>query len=348
MSFVLTINDENHNENSSVIKNPISTDFESAIHILKQNPENFIILESNPPIDTFTFIQVSDFENSAFHAEVQYEENNALYMYYCDTLSESELLEMLLNFISNIAPNINNWEYLDDFGDYKFYKEYELRKFLKSNGLIALKSKNVPENKIRLDTADIQIFLKHIKENNIKTIFYCYSCANKDVFDVSNIRNGRDNDLLEIAKNEINEYVNKIEKIDFGQSAILELFCIDNGVTISMQITAPWLEILMPASKFFARLKEKYERDLTKIKLNRSNEKDAILEELRTVLLNNSEFALCTNQNLRRDFIRRFLMMKGNEQYRQAFLGNDGYINLYEAQSFVDMTYAVYKQKKHN
>lgn len=345
MAFTLTINNEDIKLNTTVINNPTSIDIGKAINILKQNPDNFIILESNPPIDTFTFIQVSSFENNEFRTEIEYKEDNTSYMYYHYIQSENELLELLLNFISNIAPNINDWDYFDDFEEYKFYKEYELRKFLKNNGLIIFRSKNIPENTVKLDTSDIQIFLKYIKERNIKAVFYCYDCADRRPFDISNI-NGRDNDLLKIAEDEINSYMKKIAEIDFDQPAILELFCIDNGVIISMQVIAPWLTEIMPASKFFDFLKEKFEKDLTRVKSNRINKRDAILEELRTILLNNSDFALCTNQNLRRDFIRRFLRLNENEKYRQAFLDEAGYIDLNATQRFVDIVYAVYKQMK--
>ena len=151
MSFILTINDERSKTNSAIIKDPTSTDIKKAIQVLKQSFENFIILESTPPVDTFTFIQATDFNNGLFHVEAQYEENDDLYTYYCDTQSENDLLAMLLNFRSNIAPNIDDWDYL---GNFRKSKEDELQTALKDNETEVLMSNNIQESNARLKAAD--------------------------------------------------------------------------------------------------------------------------------------------------------------------------------------------------
>lgn len=343
MSFELTIQNYENEADSTVIQNPTTQDIEKAIYILKENSENFIILASDIPIDTFKFIQAAFYKDGTFYTEVQYTENSALYM-YCNRLTEKELLNILLDYLSNKGPNIAEWEYLFDFTDYKFYKEYELRKLLQSKGFNVLKCKEVPPNSIRLDTTDLQVLLKYLNDHDISDIFYCYSCVNKEPFEISGSE--RDSDLFNIANKEIVEYLNNIESINFKQSAILELFCLHNGTAITLRIIAPWLRELTPANKYLETLKKKYENDLNNIKLQRDQLRDSVLEELRTILLVDNDFSLCTNQNLRRDFMRKFLAKKENEKYKQAFLSSNGYLNTYDMCNFADMIYAVYKQSK--
>lgn len=346
MSFVLTVDDKNREGNSAVIENPTPADIDKAICVLKQDPLNFLVLESDPPIDAFIFIQATNFSDGVFRTEAEYKEGDALHVYYCDARSEAELSATLLNFLSNIVPDISEWEYYGDFGTYGFYKEYGLRKFLKENGLIAFKSENVPKNTVRIESGDIQLFLKYVKENNIKTVFYRYGYADKDAFSISNLRNGVDNDLLRIAEKEINAYAEKAKNMDLDRIASLDLFCIDSGIIVSIQTFAPWLFEIDPPSDFFKSLEEKYGEELTKIKNDRNNNREAVLDELRMILLNDREFVLCSNKDLRWEFMRKFLAMKDNERYRQAFLDDDGYFDPYEAKNFADITYAVYKQNK--
>lgn len=165
MPFVLTINDVNCQTNSVKIKEPTSTDIEKAIQVLKQNHENFLILESTPPVDTFTFIQATDFENGLFYVEAQYEANNA-FINYCNTRSENELVAMLLNFRSNIAPNIGGWDYSGEFGK---SKEDELQKTLRDSEVEVLKSENTRENNARSEATDNTAKIKTI---NFRIIFW--------------------------------------------------------------------------------------------------------------------------------------------------------------------------------
>lgn len=339
MAFNLQLTESNH-ETKTI--NPLKVDIENAIKILKQNENNFFILDSDTPINSFIFIQGYYIENNIFHVEVQYEEDNALFMYGNDNLSEEALLQLLLNFVSNITPNLDDWDYLGDWGNYNYYSEYRLRKLLKNKSLLALKSKNVPQDKICLETSDIQVLLHYVEKNNINTIFYCYKCANEDLYKINNI----DGDLSKLANDEIKSYRDIINATDFDKPALLELFCNHSGMIVSIQIVAPWIKELTTANNYVIQLEKKYENELDLIKINRSKNRDATLEQLKNILLNNADFSLCTNQKLRYEFIRKFLINKENEIYRQSFLGDTGYIDSQAIQNFVDMVFAIYKQTK--
>ncbi len=340
MSFTLTINDETSNK-PMTINEPTIADIKKAIDILKQDEQNFLILDSSPPVELFSVIQAYFFDDNTFHAETRYDEGNALYM-YSHELTEKDLTKILSNFISGIVPDIDDWEYEDDFGGYEFYKEFKLRKFLAENGFLALKVQNPPANSIQLTTSDIQVFIKIAKDSNVKTVFYSYDYVNKDIYNIDRVRH--DNDLSKVASDEIVEYMKNINTHDFDQPAILELFFMNYGTIISMKIIDHWVEELTPANKFIDFLEMKYSEKLTEVKSDRYEQKDALLEELKTLLLNDSEFIYCTNRDLRRDFMRKFLIKPDNRKYVQAFLNDNGYLNQNELQNFVDMVYAVYKR----
>ncbi len=82
-----------------------------------------------------------------------------------------------------------------------------------------------------------------------------------------------------------------------------------------------WLDELISSEECISKLKEKFETALDDIKEKRNEEREKLLEELKPILLNNEEFALCTNQNLRREFMRKFLARKENERFRVSFIG---------------------------
>ena len=334
----------------TVIVNPTKKDFVNAIEILKKDTDNFIILENDIPIQSINFIQAIYIGENVFHTEVQYNEDNALPMYYNDNISEEKLLQLLLDFISNIAPDIIDWIYLCDMATYKYYSEYELRKILKDKGLIALKVTDTPQDKICLETSDIQVLLNYIKKNNINTIFYCYRQADERSYELPEYI---DEDLRQLADAEIQSQIDFISGIDFNQTASLELFCINYNTIISMNVTAPWIKTLPTAKEFICQLREKYENDLNEIKTLRSINMEGVLEELkkelRDILIDDTNFQLCSNKNLRLNYIRNFLNKKENSKFNQVFLSakSGGFMNYTQTlQNFADMAYALYKRGK--
>ena len=111
MLFTLTINDESKSDLDE-IKNPDSFDIKRAISIVERNEENFLILDSADPISNIEFIQAYVCDDGLFHLEVK----NANGSYYSnDMQTKQDLLDILLNFVSGIVPDIRNWDYMGNF-----------------------------------------------------------------------------------------------------------------------------------------------------------------------------------------------------------------------------------------
>ena len=226
-----------------------------------------------------------------------------------------------------------------------YYSENELIEILKKENIKSLKCETIPiNNVIELYSNELQDLIEYIKENKISFLFYSYNYANKDYYLIDTNELLHDGDFSEIAYSDIkkqNEYINSI---DFEQPAVLNAFCICNGFALIIKNYAPWLDNLISAKDFVADLKEKYKTVLENLKEKRQNEKQLLLEELKPLLLNNTDFALCTNQNLRRDFMQCFLAKKENQRFKYAFFDTNGYINKYEMCYFADLVYAIYKK----
>ena len=322
---------------------PTIEEITKSIEELKSHTDSFCILDSSEPIESFVFIQAFYENDNKFHTEVQFQEGDAAYQYCSDKITENQLMGLMTDFIDGKALNIDEWECMDDFGNYKFYKEFELRKFLRQKKLNVLKVKNIPQNAIYLDTSNINDFLEFTKNNDINTVFYYYCCINKDKFDITKIR--IDKDLSELASGELTKYREEIEEV-WDESAILYLFCFSGSAVIAVRSEAKWLERLMPVEDLVDNLNRKYSEEMELIKSNRYADKDNVLEELQNILVQDSDFALCSNKSLREDFMRKFLLKADNQRYYQMFLGYDGYLNSYELQNFTDRAYAVYKLNK--
>lgn len=228
-----------------------------------------------------------------------------------------------------------------------FCLENELLNLFNKSGIKGLKCETLPKgNLVALENADLQQIINYAKDNKIDYLFYSYNFANKDYYLINYSKLERDSDFLQIAYEDIELHNNTINSIDFEQPAVLDVFCLHNGIAIYIKNCAMWLDVLTPSEECIVKLKEKFETDLNNIKERRNNEREQLLEELKPILLDDTDFALCTNQNLRREFMRKFLSRKENERFRNAFYDRNGYLNQYDTLNFADLVYTMYKQSK--
>lgn len=226
-----------------------------------------------------------------------------------------------------------------------FYFEKELLELFAKSGIKGLKCVNLPEsNLVDLDSSDLQSIIDYAKANDIDYLFYSYSYASRDFYLVDESKLVGESDLAQIADEDISLHNEKVNMNDFEQPALLDVFCLHNGFAIYISNSIQWVNDLVSAKKCIEQLKEKYYNELNEIAEKRSSEREILLEELKPILLNDAEFALCTNQNLRREFIKKFLLRQENERYKHLFFASNGYFNSYAALNFADSIYAIYKR----
>ena len=226
-----------------------------------------------------------------------------------------------------------------------FCLESELLELFKKFEIKGLKCGSIPKgNFVALEGSNLQLIIDYAKNNKIDYLFFSYNYANKDYYLIDYSKLERDGDFSRLAYKDIEAHNDFINSIDFEQPAVLYVFCLHNGIAINIRNCALWLDELISSEECIAKLKEKYETTLDDIKEKRNEEREKLLEEMKLILLNNEEFTLCTNQNLRREFMRKFLARKENERFRSAFFDKNGYLNQYDTLNFADLVYAIYKK----
>ena len=226
-----------------------------------------------------------------------------------------------------------------------FCLEEELLALFQKAGIKGVKCESLPKgNSFTLDSSDLKLIIDYSNDNKISYLFYSYNYANKDYYLIDYSKLEKDGDFFRLAYNDIELHNDSINSIDFEKPAVLDVFCLHNGIAINVRNYALWLDELISAEECIVNLKEKLKNVLDDIKEQRSAEREKLLEELKSILLNNDEFALCTNQNLRREFMRRFLVKKENERFRRGFFDGNGYLSQYDVLNFADLVYSIYKK----
>ncbi len=329
------------------IDNPTQQQVEEALSSLRYEENYFIVLEPEYPIEDSLFMQCMIWDEDDYLIELRLENLNNSRMYHFSTKKLDCAIQLFVSYLSGQLPNLSYWEDIGGVGKDELVEERELCDFLQAAGLIPLKFKTVPkENEIILSTTYLKTIVDYAQKQKLNHIFYRYMLGDKNNFSLWNSKLRIDRDLSIVANNDIIAYNDKINTIDFDKPAVLELFCLDHGIAITARLKAPWFEDLMTSNEFLAQLEEKYFDVLNKTKENRASQRESILEELKPILLENTEFALCTNQNLRRDFMRKFLAKSENKRFQNIFLNDTGYIDFYAVSNFADLVYAMYKQSK--
>lgn len=226
-----------------------------------------------------------------------------------------------------------------------FYTKKELTTIIENNGLHLIECDTFSKlGIVVLDGLDIIPLITYAQQNSIKHIFYRYLYSDREFFLVD--MEHSTGYIYTIAKEEILLNNNKINKLDFTKPALLEVFCLHNGVCIMMNFEAPWMEGLLKKEDYLEMLKKKH-TDLLNVQQKKQEEyEERIKSELREFLLNNKEFQMCTNQNLRKAFFDKVIQQKENEKFKIPFTNSNGRFSLWDALNYVDLVWAIFKSSK--
>lgn len=338
MNFYLEINLEKPKK----IQNPTEQEIKEGLLSLNDyyNNDNFIILSPEQLLNDCEFLQCIKIDK-VFSVEIKLNNLNNPRIYFFETEDFESVAKIFIDFTHEILPELTYWQDSFTYGDEDLVKEEELCKLLRTNGLYPLKGFcEDNKNTIILQTNYLNTIINFAKENSVKNIFYTYKFANKETFTL-----GHNNPVFSAAQEEVKEYRDKINAIDFeSRPAVLELFCINNGFIIQVKLRALWLSNLPTSKEFISQLEDKYEDKIIEINNKRQKENSLLKQELEQILLNNKEFATCTNQKLRENFMNKFLSKLENLKYEDIFRTSNGYLNSYELQKFTDTVFYTYKQ----
>lgn len=162
-------------------------------------------------------------------------------------------------------------------------------------------------------------FLEFVKFNNIKNVFYKYYY--KDIEDYFVNIEDIDEDIQRKVKKRVLQHNREIENIDLTRPVFLLMLCKFEGDIYGMRLSDEWdLEYSEMETEIFI---ENIEDEFSKLLDEKENTKKYIqsqeIEEkklkLEEIILGDDNFKACTNQALRRNYMREFLEKIESEEF---------------------------------
>lgn len=200
----------------------------------------------------------------------------------------------------------------------------ELLKLINDNGLYGIETENNSDIKqILMKSGKIDDIVKFAKDNNINTIFFEYYYYNKEYFkiELEKFEEEYPEEIINIMKNDIIEYNNKIDKIDFETPIKLLVYCIYNGYSIAIEQKDEWgegyKESIVSGEEQMKIFFEKHQERLENYITEKEKQKETELERLKQIIFKDEQFQRSTNKELRYAYINAFL--KKNSKYLQLF-----------------------------
>ena len=114
----------------------------------------------------------------------------------------------------------------------------KLIKIINDNGFYGIETESNSDIKlILIKSGKIDDIIKFAKESNINTIFFEYYYYDKDYFkiELEKYEEEYPEEIINIMKNDIIEYNNKIDKIDFETPIRLLIYCLYNGYSVAIE-----------------------------------------------------------------------------------------------------------------
>jgi hypothetical protein len=230
------------------------------------------------------------------------------------------------------------------------YLEKELINMIENNGLDSYNSTFDEGNMIVID-ADLDEIIKFSKKRNIKELFYRFEYANESELLITDDTKGNLDipyeEIYDIIKPMINEYNDKVSKLDFFKPCSLKIFCIYQGQRIGIietdyrfvneDITFPEdaLDLIVVKNS-----------DLIKNRIvEKEEESETIRKEFRKYLLNDEKFCKCTNVSLRKNYTMELYNDKEHEKFKEAFISEISHPrqNFIQYLDFVEIVWKEYK-----
>lgn len=243
------------------------------------------------------------------------------------------------------------------------YSEEELIKVAKQKGIECYDA-IFNDDEINMITVHVNFdeLINFAKERNIKEVFYKFDYSSAEVLSITDetIRKTMARidvpykEICEIIEAKINEYNNKVEKLDFSKPHALTVFCIYQGHKIGIFETDLWFfdeGVMFPEDALKTIVAENNEL-VKEYVIQKEAESIKIKEEFHQYLLNDEEFHKCTNSSLRTSYVMKLYKDEKHKNFKNAFIKGTDYQRYNEYAEFVDMVWREYKEdlkkKKNN
>lgn len=204
------------------------------------------------------------------------------------------------------------------------------------------------EHMIYLENNDIDEFIKFVKSNNIRSIFYKYYTFNPDFFYITEqLAEDIDDDIIKLIKNDIEEWNRNIDKVDFDIPIEVFIFCMYESHHITINYQNEFWDNQMSAEGKLLELLENNANKVNNIIQERENDKENLKEKLKEYILNDDEFKICTNKSLRKSYMYELYKRKDIEEFKDLFWQKDGYFKGTDATvNFIELVWGTYKENQ--
>ena len=234
----------------------------------------------------------------------------------------------------------------------KIINKDELMQLIKTNGLYGIEvttySDEDLKNEIFIKSNNIDDILQFAKENNIHTIFFEYFYYSPDFFKINleNLEKKYPKEVLNILKNDVNDYNKEVDNINFEIPFILNIYCLYNGYSIMIEQTR-FEELYAENITQFGEqqleiILEKNQEAINHYLDKQENQRELNLEKLKQNIFNDEEFQRSTNKDLRTAYIKDYL--NKNPEYIELFDYDNGY--KWNSYKWIDKIWKEYKERK--
>lgn len=198
---------------------------------------------------------------------------------------------------------------------------------------------------------EISDMIRFCKINDIKNLFYNYIYLDKDEYIIDDeLQEEIEKDIYKLIKKEIKEHNKIVENIDFTRPVMLNIFTIFQGNLVCILESDNWDEEinLLNAEGMIKYLQENYE-DILEQKENERQEKlEIIKEELRQYMLEDENFLICTNKDLRRNYAEMLMKNKKMKKYLEPFkYSHSDEIWAQSLVMFIEVVWAEFRNRKY-
>lgn len=204
------------------------------------------------------------------------------------------------------------------------------------------------DHMIYLENNDIDEFINFVKLNNINSVFYKYYTFNPEYFYINEeLAEDIDDDVINLLKNDIEKWNRKIDKVNFDIPVELVIFCMYESHYITINYHNEFWDNQMSAKEKLVELLEGNAKKVKDIREKMESEKEELKEKLKEYILNDDEFKICTNKNLRKNYMYKLYKRKDIEKFKNLFWQQGGYFRGTDAAiNFIELVWRTYKQNQ--
>ena len=235
---------------------------------------------------------------------------------------------------------------------YYMVQEQELIKLIEHEGLNLFEVRQNPKiNDDAIVMKEVNDLIKFCKINDIKNLFYNYIFLDKEEFIISDeAQEEIEKDIYKLIKKEIKEHNKRVETIDFTRPIILNISTIFENNLVCVLENDYWHEEinLLDAEDTIEYLQENYDEILEQKEAEKEEKLELLKNELKQYMLEDENFLICTNKDLRKNYAEMLMKNKKMKKYLEPFKysHSDG-IWVQSLVMFVEVVWAEYRNRRY-